>query len=50
MAVAKIMSTKVLDQEWVVLMRAARELGLQKNEIQAFLRQYNKPTTTRLHK
>ncbi|MDP4550045.1 anti-repressor SinI family protein [Guptibacillus hwajinpoensis] len=50
MAVAKIMSEKILDQEWIVLMKAAKELGLQKDEVQAFLRQYTNPTTTRLHK
>ncbi|TKD72593.1 DNA-binding anti-repressor SinI [Pseudalkalibacillus hwajinpoensis] len=44
------MSKKILDQEWVILMKAAKELGLQKDEVQAFLRQYNKPTTMRLHK
>ena len=40
MTMAKPKPKKVLDQEWVILMRAARELGLKKEEVQAFLRQH----------
>ncbi len=44
------MPQKVLDQEWVILMRAARELGLKKEEIRAYLNEYKKTTTTSVHK
>ena len=50
MTMAEIKLKKVLDQEWVILMRAARELGLQKEEIRSFLRQDKKPTSMNVHK
>ncbi|MGA9286839.1 MAG: anti-repressor SinI family protein [Anaerobacillus sp.] len=50
MAMAKIMPQNGLDQEWVILMRAARELGLQKEEIRAYLSECKKTTTKSLHK
>ncbi|WLR59965.1 anti-repressor SinI family protein [Guptibacillus hwajinpoensis] len=40
MTMAKPKPKKALDQEWVILMRAARELGLKKEEVQAFLRKH----------
>jgi Anti-repressor SinI len=50
MTMAEIKPKKVLDQEWVILMRAARELGLQKEEVRSFLRQDKKPTSMNVHK
>ncbi|MCA0174082.1 anti-repressor SinI family protein [Bacillus sp. RAR_GA_16] len=50
MAMAEIKPKKVLDQEWVMLMRAAREIGLQKEEVRSFLRQDKKPTSVNVHK
>ncbi|WP_273852723.1 anti-repressor SinI family protein [Guptibacillus spartinae] len=50
MAMTEIKPKKVLDHEWVILMRAAQKIGLQKEEVRSFLRQEKEPTSTNVHK
>ncbi|WP_270182124.1 anti-repressor SinI family protein [Alkalihalobacillus sp. CinArs1] len=41
---------QALDQEWVMLMKVAREIGLKKDEIRAFLDRKKDPTPVRIQK
>lgn len=50
MAMTEIKPKKVLDHEWVILMRIAQKIGLQKEEVRSFLRQEKEPTSTNVHK
>ncbi|WP_347550159.1 anti-repressor SinI family protein [Pseudalkalibacillus hwajinpoensis] len=40
MAITNVKPNLELDQEWIILMMVARELGLQKDEVKDFLRKY----------
>ena len=38
MAITNSRPEQALDQEWVILLKAAREMGLKKEDIRAFLK------------